>query len=145
MSQLAESPAGDVDKRSIKIVLPLPDPLLTANWRRRNHWRRQANETKRQRDDAMWTAYAAMADHPETLRAVVFPEGKVRADVTVYRRRNQKVPDEVSEWEWCKPIWDGFESAGVVSNDKQITHGEVVWRPTDPEPRVVIVLTEVQP
>lgn len=130
--------------RSICITLRLPDPLLTINWRRRTHWRRQANETKRQRDDAMWTAYCTLADHPGTLRAVVFPTGKVRADVQVYRRPRQKVPDAGAQWEWLKPIWDGFQDAGVVMDDKQIVHGEIVYHPTDPEPRVVIVLQEVR-
>lgn len=130
--------------KTLVIVLPMPDPCLTINWRRRMTWRRQANETKRQRDDAMWTAYAAMADHPETLRAVVFPTGKVRADVQVFRRPHQRVPDEGAQWEMLKPAWDGFQDAGVVSDDKQIVHGSMRWYRGDANPRVVITLTEVR-
>lgn len=130
-----------ITTRTLTIVLPVPNPLITANWRRRNHWRRQANETKRQRDDAMWTAYAALADHPETLRAVVFPEGKVRADVTCFRRPMQKECDHGALWEAMKPLFDGFEDAGVIKDDKQIVFGSLTWHPTDPDPRLVITLT----
>ncbi len=141
---IAEKPpqrAGD--PLALTITLPIPDPLLTVNYRKRMHWRTQARHTKAQRHDAMLAAFGAMADHPMTLYGPMFPRGKVRADVTVYRRPRQLIPDEGARWEWLKPIWDGFQDAGLVENDKQITHGEIAYYPTDPDPRVVIVLTEV--
>lgn len=138
--------AGTRDRalpRSIAITVPLPDPLLSINYRKRMHWRTQARHTAAQREAAMLAAYAAMSGEIGTLFGPVFPVGKVRADVAIYRRPRQQVLDEGGAWEAMKPVWDGFESARVVGNDKQITHGEMVWHPTDPDPRIVVTLTEV--
>jgi hypothetical protein len=124
----------------ICITLPLPAVLLTVNMRRRMHWGEQARLTAGQRQDAMLAAYAAMSG-TTGLSGILFPSGKVRADVEVFRRPRQKVPDEGAQWEFTKPIWDGFQDAGIVSDDKQIAHGSMVWHAADDDPRVVITLT----
>lgn len=142
MKQAAGRAGGHV-ARSLAITLPIPSPLLTVNVRVRMHWREEGRHVKAQRQDAMLAAYVAMCPDVETLRALPFPVGKVRADVTVYRRPRQQVPDEGAKWEWLKPVWDGFTDAGVWADDKQLVHGEIRYFPTAPEPRVEIVLTEV--
>lgn len=128
---------------SLVVTLPIPSPLLTINGTASMHWREKGRHVKAQREAAMLAAYAAMSG-ATGLRGVLFPTGQVRADVQVFRRPRQKVPDEGAKWEWLKPIWDGFEDAGVVANDKQIVHGEIVYLPRDDDPRVVITLVEVQ-
>jgi Holliday junction resolvase RusA-like endonuclease len=128
--------------RQITIVVPLPDPALTINARRRMHWREERRHVKAQREAAMLAAYAAMSG-ATGLRGVLFPTGKVRADVEVFRRPRQKEPDEPAKWEMLKPVWDGFEDAGIVADDKQIAQGDMVWWPTNPEPQIVITLSEV--
>jgi hypothetical protein len=136
--------AGEAMAAAVKtlvICLPIPSPLLTLNVRM--HWRVRARHVKAQRHDAMMAAYVAMCPDVETLRAVPFPAGKVRADVTVYRRPHQRVPDEGAQWEWLKPVWDGFQDASVVQDDKQIIHGTIRYLPTDPDPRVEVTLTAV--
>lgn len=129
---------------TLTVTLPIPDPLLTINGCASMHWREKGRHVKAQREAAMLAAYAAMSG-ATGLRGVLFEMCRVRADVTVYRRPRQKVPDEGAAWEALKPVWDGFEDAGVVGNDKQITHGEMRWLPTDPDPRIEITLTEVTP
>jgi hypothetical protein len=105
-------------------------------------WNEERRHVKDQREAAMLAAYAVM-NGTAGLRGVLFPAGKVRADVNVFRRPRQKVPAEGAKWEWLKPVWDGCQDAGVVADDKQIVHGEIVYHRTDPEPRIEIRLTEV--
>lgn len=136
--------AGEARSRALVIAIPMPDPLLTINARQKMYWRVQGRHGKAQRGDAMLCAYAAMAPTIDTLRAVPFPAGKVRADVQVYRRPRQKVCDDTALWEALKPIFDGFEDAGVFGiGDEQVVAGTLTWFPTDPEPRIEITLTGV--
>lgn len=118
----------------ITITMPLPTPFLTINWRRRQHWRAIARETKAQRAMAAWHTVAALA-------AANWPPmypGAVRIDVGVFPYPRQQRPDTTAIWEALKPIIDGLEDAGLVQDDKQVTPGAITW---SPERRGELLLT----
>jgi len=102
----------------LRLVLMLPTPLLTINWRRRQHWLVQARETKRQRQDAGWQLRAT---------ATGFGAARVRVDVEVRPRPGMKRPDPSALWEALKPTFDALEDRGIVDNDRQLVHGALVW------------------
>lgn len=126
----------------LTVSIPLPDPLLTINARRRMHWRTQSQHSREQRVTAMLAAYEALSTVQGTLRAVYFPAGRVRVDVTIYRRPRQQQTDESAVIEFCKPLWDGLEDAGVVTNDKQCVIGAIRWEPSNAQPRIEITLSQ---
>lgn len=128
--------------KSIRITLPLPDPLLSINARRRMHWAVQRLETRNQREGAAWVARAQTlhceCDDP------YFPEGCVRVDVAVEPRSGQKQPDDGAVWEAMKPILDGLEDANLVSDDKQFVMGTLTWDKKRRTGSLIVTLTEVR-
>lgn len=134
--------AADEVKEALLVSIPLPDPLLTINVRRTLHWRVNGRHNKAQREMAALAAYEALSKVQGTLRAVYFPEGRVTVDVVVFRRPRQKQTDATGLIEALKPLMDGLEDSGVVSNDKQCQIGTVEWRPTDPQPRIELTLRQ---
>ena len=114
-----------MSEKSLTMILPLPEPLLTINARRRMHWSMQRLETRNQREMAAWVARA------QTLHCACddpyFPEGRVRVDVEVEPHPGQKQPDDSAVWEAMKPLWDGLEDANIVMDDKQFVVGALVW------------------
>lgn len=136
---------GEAHARALVITVPMPDTLLTINARRRLHWRTQAAIAKQQRHDAMLAAYAAMSGDAAALLAPVFPSYvRVRVDVDLYRRRNQKTTDETAVVEAIKPLLDGAEDAQVFVDDRQCTIGTIRWHAWAAKPRIEITLKEVR-
>lgn len=133
--------SGEATK-ALCVSIPLPDPLLTINVRRTLHWRVNGRHNKAQREMASLAAYEALSKMQGTLRAVYFPEGRVTVDVVIFRRPRQKRADDTAIIEALKPLLDGCEDAGVVTNDKQCQVGTVEWRPTDPQPRIELTLRQ---
>lgn len=134
-----------VAQRTLTIVLPLPDPLLTLN--ARLHWAARARHTKAQRLEAIYRGIAARAEwsaehdtpdvpHPH------FPAGRVRVDATVRPRPRMKRHDDTAIWEALKPILDGFEDAGIVANDAQFAVGALTWE-TERTGEIVVTLTAI--
>jgi Holliday junction resolvase RusA-like endonuclease len=99
----------------LTIRLPLcPDVELSPN--HRGHWRRKAASVKRMRQIAyymgvqsMWSQDWSTATGPVTVRATIgWAKGRKRMDPT-----NVEIT--------LKPVFDGFEDAGIYVNDKQVT------------------------
>lgn len=131
-------------EKALTIVLPLPDPLLTVNYRRRHHWRVQQRLSREQRSDAYMAGvgaryaagtWAVQADH-------LWYEGRVRVDVEVRPRPRMQRHDDTAIWEALKPVLDGFEDAGIVANDKQFVIGTLTWA-RERTGELVIVMSEV--
>jgi hypothetical protein len=132
--------SGALTQPPITVSVPLPTVLLTLN--QRMHWRTRARHSKEQREMAALAAYEALSQRRGTLRGVYFPEGRVKVDVTIYRRPRQKQTDDSAVIEFCKPLWDGIEDAGIVKNDKQCVIGAVRWEPSNAHPRIELTLTQ---
>ena len=99
----------------LTIRLPVcPDAVLSPNGR--EHWREKAKSVKQLREiayywalKAMWAQDWSTALGPVTVRATIgWSKGRKRMD-----------PSNVGIT--LKPVWDGFEDAGLYVNDKQVT------------------------
>lgn len=119
----------ETQARTLTLFLPIPDPLLTINARRRMHWREQARETRRQRQDAGWWFKRAKNIPQDMLPAAIFGRAIVRVDVEVYPRKGMQRHDDSAIWEALKPIFDALEDVWIVRNDRQLTHGALAWMP----------------
>lgn len=131
---------------SLTIVLPLPDPLLSGNYRRRHHWSTQRRHTEAQRLEAMYCGIAARAkwadDHDaDDVPHPHFPAGRVRVDAEVRPRKGMKRHDDTAIWEALKPVLDGLEDVGIVVNDKQFLVGSLAWDKSRRTGELILTLT----
>ncbi len=100
---------------TLVVTLPLcPDAVLSPN--SRAHWRTRAAAVKSLRHAAwasataaVWMAVWETATGPVTVRA------------TIGWGKGRKRMDQTNLADMLKPVFDGFEDAGVYVNDKQIT------------------------
>lgn len=102
--------------REIRITLPLPNQDLHPN--ARPHYHAKSRATKKCRYDAGLAAYAAKAkDHHGQP-----PFGKADVKATFYLHASRGTPDKDNLLSWCKAYFDGFADAGVITNDRELTH-----------------------
>lgn len=134
--------AAAATTRSLTVVLPLPDPLLSINVRRRLHWARAAKHTREQRQAAGYAGKLATPEFP-AINPSPFFAGRVRVDIAIAPRPYQKRADDTAVWEAAKPWLDGFEDAALVANDRQFVVGSLTWR-EERTGQLFITLTETE-
>lgn len=138
---MTEALLQDAIPRTLVIAMPLPEPLLTINWRRQHpYWRQQARETRSQREAVAWATKLAL---PGGSGPVPYFTGRVRVDLTISPRPKQQRPDDTAIWEAAKPWLDGLETAWIVDDDKQFRIGALTWDKTQRTGELLITLTEV--
>lgn len=110
----------------LTIRIPMcPDAELSPN--RRCHWRRKAAATKALRQAAYYIGVSSMwSQEWETAT------GPVTARATIGWAKGRKRMDPTNLADMLKPVWDGFQDAGIYVNDKQVTV-ESVTQERDPE------------
>jgi len=140
MSQLAESPTGDVYKKVIKITVPLPYPRLTQNLRM--HHMQRARHVKEQRAQAGWWAESQVRHHRQE-DAPLFPEGRLRLDVVMRLMPGFRALDDDNAWASLKPVIDGLADA-LRMDDKRFIVGALTYGP-ERIGTIEFTLTAVQP
>ena len=112
----------------LSITLPLPAKELSPN--SRCHFMSKANKVKRYRLDAK---HAAMiAAHECGIRE---PLERVRITATFFHRQNRH-RDADNALASLKAAFDGLADAGIVTNDRKITHAPVEFCVDAENPRV---------
>jgi crossover junction endodeoxyribonuclease RusA len=101
----------------LEVTLPIPPAATRPN--ARGHWAKKAKAVKQQREDAAVGARLALIDGgykaPHWERATV--------EVTLYRSAsNARRSDSDNIIAWCKALYDGLQDAGVILNDRGLTH-----------------------
>lgn len=114
--------------KEITFTLPIPSRKLSPN--ARVHYMAKAREVKALRQVARLTCHDALCGlQPQWKRAIE----KSTFYFTTHANR-----DGDNLLSMLKPVWDGFQDAGLVSNDSGITHEPVESRIDKAYPRVEI-------
>lgn len=118
----------------IVIVLDLPPKELSPN--SRSFWRVKRLAVKSYREHAKEESMIA-AYH--SCLSEAFREVKIQA--AFYRKRNVPM-DGDNALAMLKPAFDGLQDAGIVTNDRQITHLPVLFFKDVESPRVELRIEE---
>lgn len=118
------------------ITLPLPPKELSPN--ARVHWRAKASKVKSYREaakiEAMVAAHETGMDKPFSW---------VRIKATFYHTQNRG-RDADNALASLKSAFDGLADAGIVTNDRKITHEPVEFRVDREDPRVELEIFEIK-
>jgi len=119
----------------LRITLPFPSRTLSPNGR--SHWRTKAKAVKAYRKRAADEAMVAAYENRAARRSM--PWSKATISVTCYHKTARHM-DEDNIVASLKPAFDGLVSAGILTDDRDVTVLPPV-RLTDREnPRVELVI-----
>jgi crossover junction endodeoxyribonuclease RusA len=118
---------------SITITIPIPDKRLSPN--ARVHWAAKGRLTRLSRSGAELVAKSALKGAPPPKWA------KCRANVTAYFRTKAH-PDPDNLIARMKSVFDGFEDAGIVADDKGLWPERPIIGKDAKNPRIEITITE---
>jgi len=114
----------------IRIRLPLPSPRLSPN--ARAHWRSKARDVKSYRRAAAFYGRLALEESGD-------PGAWTTADVgATFYHPTRRLRDADNLLASLKAAFDGFADAGIVSNDRALTHLPVLQLLDRNDPRVEI-------
>jgi hypothetical protein len=112
-----------VPKRAVKqpptrleITIPVPPSETRPN--ARCHWAKKAKAVKQQRWDASVAAKVALMHG--NYRAPEWTEATVQA--TFFRAKNGRTADSDNLIAWLKATFDSLQAAGIIANDRGLTH-----------------------
>lgn len=118
----------------MSIRLPPPPRELSPN--ARCHWAVKRKEVKRYREQAKLAGMIEMAA-ADMRRADPYNAGVTR--VTVYKRTSHRTdPDNLAAM--LKPVWDGLQDCGMLSNDNWLKHEPIEQEKDSRHPRVEITV-----
>lgn len=123
--------------RTLEIELPLPPKALSPNTK--CHWAAKAKAVKQARGDAKLATISAAIDSKQDWS----PLAKATMQATFYKR-TAHVSDDDNLNASLKSIRDGIADSGIVSDDKFITMLPPVQKLDKANPRLVVVITEVE-
>ena len=114
----------------IRVRLPLPSPRLSPN--ARAHWRSKARDVKSYRLAAEFYGLIALQKTGD-------PGAWTSADVqATFHHPTRRQRDADNLLASLKAAFDGFADAGIVSNDRALTHLPVLQMLDRNDPRVEI-------
>jgi crossover junction endodeoxyribonuclease RusA len=114
----------------IVITLPIPPKELSPNGR--FHHMVKARAVKRYRQAAHIVTVGELAgDRPKWKEAT--------AQVRWYTKTKRR-PDADNALSSMKPVWDSMQDAGLLDNDRGLTHKPIVFAVDKQNPRVVITV-----
>jgi crossover junction endodeoxyribonuclease RusA len=117
----------------LTIILPLPPKQLSPNWR--GHYFLKAKAVKTYRETAYAYALAALGRQDKPWWPAATEQTRF-----YFKGTNTRDPDNLASM--LKPVWDGFQDAGVFANDNRLIHLPLIIIIGDDQPRVEI---EIQP
>lgn len=120
----------------LTITLPLPPKELSPN--ARVHWRVKALKVKGYRQAAMEEAMVAARD-----ARMEAPFSWVRIKATFFHTQNRG-RDADNALASLKSAFDGLADAGIVTNDRKITHEPVEFMVDRERPRVELEIFEIK-
>ena len=112
----------------IVVVLDLPPKELNPN--SRAFWRVKRLAVKAYREHAKTESMVAAYRY-----SLYDPFREVKIQASFYRRRNVPM-DGDNALAMLKPAFDGLQDAGIIANDRQITHLPVLFFKDAESPRV---------
>jgi crossover junction endodeoxyribonuclease RusA len=117
---------------TFKIVLPLPPKALSPN--ARSHWRTKAAATKNYR------LAAKLQTRTEMLRLgyAAMPPLRWATECATFYFSNERGRDGDNLLASLKSAFDGIADAGLLGNDKNLTHAPVQQKIDKADPRVEI-------
>ena len=121
----------------IRLVLPIPDAILSPN--ARPHWAQRSRMVRHHRNLAYMVALKAVRE----LRMKPPQWDRARTRVVFFwpdKRRRDK--DNAAAR--LKAYWDGIADAGVVSDDVGLTHEPVQMMVDRKNPRVEVTITPTE-